>query len=31
MHDFVAQLVEQRPFKAWVVGPNPTKITKMRL
>ena len=25
--DLVAQLVEQRPFKAWVVGSSPTGIT----
>ena len=25
--DPVAQLVEQRPFKAWVVGSSPTGIT----
>ena len=27
--DLVAQLVEQRPFKAWVVGSSPTGITKL--
>ena len=26
-YDLVAQLVEQRPFKAWVVGSSPTGIT----
>ena len=25
--EFVAQLVEQRPFKALVVGSNPTELT----
>ena len=25
--ELVAQLVEQRPFKAWVVGSNPTELT----
>ena len=25
--DLLAQLVEQRPFKAWVVGSSPTGIT----
>ena len=24
----LAQLVEQRPFKAWVVGSNPTRLTR---
>ena len=28
--DLVAQLVEQRPFKAWVVGSSPTGITRVR-
>ena len=27
LNELVAQLVEQRPFKAWVVGPNPTELT----
>src|SRR5690242_19312919 len=27
----VAQLVEQRPFKAWVDGSNPSGLTKSRL
>src|SRR5580704_6011100 len=26
-NELVAQLVEQRPFKAWVVGSNPTELT----
>ena len=26
--DSVAQLVEQRPFKPWVLGSNPSGITK---
>jgi hypothetical protein len=25
----VAQLVEQRPFKAWVAGSNPAALTKL--
>ena len=25
----LAQLVEQRPFKAWVVGSNPTRLTSL--
>jgi hypothetical protein len=25
--DSVAQLVEQRPFKAWVLGSNPSRVT----
>ena len=28
--DLVAQLVEQRPFKAWVLGSNPSGITRVR-
>lgn len=28
MSDSVAQLVEQRPFKAWVLGSNPSRVTK---
>src|SRR5580693_9400868 len=27
LNELVAQLVEQRPFKAWVVGSNPTELT----
>ena len=30
-YDLLAQLVEQRPFKAWVVGSNPTGITTMAI
>ena len=26
--DSVAQLVEQRPFKAWVLGSSPSRVTK---
>jgi hypothetical protein len=28
MEDLLAQLVEQRPFKAWVLGSSPRGITK---
>ncbi len=28
--DLVAQLVEQRPFKPWVLGSNPSGITKQQ-
>ena len=27
LNELVAQLVEQRPFKAWVVGSIPTELT----
>jgi hypothetical protein len=27
----VAQLVEQQPFKLWVVGSSPTRLTSLRL
>jgi hypothetical protein len=30
-YDLVAQLVEQRPFKAWVLGSNPSGITTMAI
>ncbi len=26
-HELVAQLVEQRPFKAWVLGSSPSELT----
>ena len=29
--DLLAQLVEQRPFKAWVLGSSPRGITKRHL
>ena len=27
LNELVAQLVEQRPFKAWVLGSNPSELT----
>ncbi len=27
----LAQLVEQQPFKLWVVGSSPTRLTSLRL
>ena len=27
-YEFVAQLVEQRPFKAWVLGSSPSELTR---
>ena len=27
-NDLVAQLVEQRPFKAWVLGSSPSQVTR---
>ena len=27
MYELVAQQVEQRPFKAWVLGSNPSELT----
>ncbi len=27
MNELVAQQVEQRPFKAWVLGSNPSELT----
>ena len=27
LNELVAQLVEQRPFKAWVLGPSPSELT----
>jgi hypothetical protein len=27
--ELVAQLVEQRPFKAWVLGSNPSELTTL--
>jgi hypothetical protein len=29
LQELVAQLVEQRPFKAWVVGSSPTELTTL--
>jgi len=29
LQESVAQLVEQRPFKPWVVGSNPTRFTSI--
>ena len=28
VRELVAQLVEQRPFKAWVLGSSPSELTK---
>ncbi len=30
MADGLAQLVEQRPFKAWVLGSSPRPVTKLK-
>jgi hypothetical protein len=30
LNELVAQLVEQRPFKAWVLGSNPSELTTHR-
>jgi hypothetical protein len=31
LHELVAQLVEQRPFKAWVLGSSPSELTTFNI